>query len=147
MKNKKKPKIKTNPSSKKMPRIDPSIATEPLQLRPSWQFEFIDVDGPWGWNNIGKDYLFSNILNSIINFESMKWHEILNRNNHEIKIHRITKEAQKRLAELNMDDIETLVSLRITGAVRIWGIRVHNCFKVLWLDPEHQVCPSKLKHT
>jgi len=43
--------------------------------------------------------------------------------------------------------IETLVSLRIMGAVRIWGIRVHNCFKVLWWDPEHKIFPSKLKHT
>ena len=147
MKNKKRPKVKKNPSSKKIPRIDPGIATDPLQLRPSWQFEFIDVHGPWGWNNISKDYLFSKILDSVINFESMKWHEILNRNNHEIKICRITKEAQRRLVELNIDDIETLVSLRIMGAVRIWGIRVHNCFKVLWWDPEHQVYPSKLKHT
>lgn len=147
MKNKKKPKIKNNPSNKKIPRIDPRISTDPLQLSPSWQFEFIDIDGPWGWNNIDKDYLLSKILKSIINFESMKWREILNRNNHEIEKYRITKQAQKRLTELNMDDIESLVSLRIMGAVRIWGIRVHNCFKVLWWDPEHQVYPSKLKHT
>ena len=47
MKNKKKPKIKNNPSNKKIPRIDPRISTDPLQLSPSWQFEFIDIDGPW----------------------------------------------------------------------------------------------------
>ena len=147
MKNKKSPKIKKNPSSKKIPRIDPRIETNPLRLSPTWQFESIDIDGPWGWNNIDKEYLFSKLLKSIVSFESMKWQEILNRNNHEIQANQITREAQKRLTKINMDDIESLVSLRITGAARIWGIRVYNCFKVLWWDPEHQVCPSKLKHT
>jgi len=62
----------------------------------------------------------------------MKWHEILNRNNHEVDIKSIDKKAKERLELLRLDDIETLVSLRIMGSVRIWGIRVHNCFKVLW---------------
>lgn len=143
----KKPRIKNKPFLKKVPRIDPSIETNPMKLNLSWQFEFLDIKGPWGWDNIEKEYFFSKILSTIIDFETMKWEEILNRNNHEVNISQIIKDAQKRLRELNLDDIETLVSLRIMGAVRIWGIRVHNCFKVLWWDPEHKIFPSKLKHT
>ncbi len=142
----KKAKSKYNPSASKMPRVDKAIS-DPLQLSPTWQFEYIDIEGPWGWRNIDKEYFFSKIIRGIINFESMKWHEILNRNNHEVKIDLIDKKAIKRLEELRLDDIETLVSLRVMGAVRIWGIRTHNCFRVLWWDPNHQVYPSKLKHT
>ena len=144
MKNKKSPKIKKNPSTKKMPRIDSRIETNPLKLSPTWQFESIDIDGPWGWKNINKEFFFSKIVQGIISFESMKWSEILGRNNHEVTIEQIDRKAQKRLRQLNLDDIETLVSLRIMGSVRIWGIRVHNRFKVLWWDPKHQVFPSKL---
>lgn len=142
----KKAKAKYNPCISKKPRTDSDIIN-PLQLNPTWQFSYIDIDGPWGWKNIDKKYFFDKIVQGIINFESMKWSEILGRNNHEVNIDQIDKKAQKRLKQLNLDDIETLVSLRIMGAVRIWGIRVHNSFKVLWWDPKHQICTSKLKHT
>jgi len=44
----------------------------------------------------------------------------------------ISNNAQKKLAELQLDDIETLVSLRLTGRQRIWGIKIQNIFKILW---------------
>lgn len=77
----------------------------------------------------------------------MYWKEILNRNSHEVSINQISKEAQKRLQELHQDDIENLVSLRLTEPKRIWGIKSGNTLKWLWWDPEHTVYPSNLKHT
>jgi len=43
----KKVKNKYNPSFKKIPRMDPAIV-DPLKLNSTWQFEFIDIKGPWG---------------------------------------------------------------------------------------------------
>jgi hypothetical protein len=142
----KKVKAKHHPSSKKVPRIDQSLIN-PLDNYPVWRVEHLESEGPWDWQCLDRNSFFFDILPKIQNFERMFWRDILNRNNHEISVSQISKEAQKRLAELNLDDVDTLVSLRLTGTQRIWGIRVENIFKVLWWDPQHQVYPSLLKHT
>lgn len=143
---KKKPKNLENPVSSKRPRIDPALQNLHLS-NPVWQIGVMDLDGRWGWRSVEPDAFFEDILPKIQNFESMKWPDILNRKNHEIKVEDITVEAQKRLAELKLDDFENLVSLRLTGPKRIWGIKIGNIFKILWWDPAHEVYPSKLKHT
>ncbi len=33
------------------------------------------------------------------------------------------------------------------GKQRIWGIKDRNILKVLWWDPDHEVCPSLKKYT
>jgi len=59
----------------------------------------------------------------------------------------IIKDAQKRLEELKLDDVDQLYSLRLNGRERLWGIRSNDKFSILWWDPEHQICPAPLKHT
>ena len=80
-------------------------------------------------------------------FEAMTWGEILNRNNHLVPVDSLSKAAYDRLCALHLDDLEELLSLRLSGKERIWGILEHNVVTLLWWDPEHLVCPSKLKHT
>ncbi len=142
----KKPKRRITPAFVKKPRKDPYII-DTLSATPVWQTGAIDLDGPWGWKKIEDGLFFSNILPKIQDLESMTWHEILGRNHHEINIELISKEAQKRLRELRLDDFETLVSLRLTARQRIWGIKINNIFKILWWDPKHEVYPSKRKYT
>lgn len=142
----KKPKKKKQPDFAKKPRKDRSLTDIPL-VSPVWQTGAIDLDGPWGWKKIDHNLFFSNILPKIQNFEGMSWHEILGRNSHEVNIGQLSKNAQKRLADLKLDDFETLVSLRLTGPQRVWGIKIQNVFKILWWDPNHEVCPSAIKHT
>ncbi len=77
----------------------------------------------------------------------MMWSDILNRNNHEVYVSSISRAAQKRLAEIKLDDFDRLVSLRFSGKERLWGIKINNVFKLIWWDPNHEVYPSKLKHT
>ncbi len=135
-----------NPRIVKQPRKNPSLLSS-TSLKPVWQTGIIDLEGPWSWENIQIDTFFKDILPKIQNFEKMSWNEILGRNNHEVRIDQIGKQAQKRLRDLSLDDFERLVSLRLTGRQRVWGIKTNNIFKILWWDPDHKVCPSNLKHT
>ncbi len=66
---------------------------------------------------------------------------------HNIALDKLSKSALKRLKELHLDDIDELYSIHITGKERIFCIKMNNVMKVLWWDPLHKVCPSKLKHT
>ncbi|MGE0083713.1 MAG: hypothetical protein AB7S75_04770 [Desulfococcaceae bacterium] len=143
---KKSPKHQSLPSSTKKPRKDPSLP-ESLNVTPVWQAGIIDLNGPWGWMEISHRVFLDNILPKLQHFESMSWHEILGRNNHEVEVEKISKKAQKRLTDLKLDDYETLVSLRLTGPQRVWGIKMQNIFKILWWDPNHEVYPSTLKNT
>lgn len=140
------PKTEFNPSSKKTPRQQEN-ATYFKTQHPSWQISRIDEDGEWGWNKIGVDEFKSEVVAKIKNFESSTWAEILGDKSHEVSISQISKDAQKRLAQLKLEDIESLVSLRLAGRKRIWGIRNAAVFKILWWDPEHEVYPTILKGT
>ena len=63
-------------------------------------------------------------------------------NSHFISIDKLCKDAQKRLEELHLDDVEELYSLRLTGTKRLFGIRVGASLEILWYDPDHSICPS-----
>ena len=139
---KKKPKKGGEPRSEKKPRNVP--VEDPFTLKPVWQISRIDLEGPWGWTNIDKKLFFDKIIPRIRDFETMRWKEILGHDNHPIPISKIAEKAQKRLAELNMDDSEYLISLRFMSRERMWGIRMHNTLKILWWDPNHEVYPVSL---
>lgn len=97
--------------------------------------------------NLDKDRFLEEILPKLQAFETMTWGQILGRNNHQVPVYRLSKDAQKRLQTCKLDDVDTLVSLRLAGLTRVWGIRRQRTLRVLWWDPEHKVCPSKKKHT
>ena len=112
-----------------------------------WKVAGIDDNSPWGWNQLTCPDFLRNIWEKMRNFETMTWIDILGRNHHEIPVSNIIKQAQKRLEELGYDDEETLVSFHITGQQRIWAIRSGEEAFLLWWDPNHEICPSYLRHT
>lgn len=93
---------------------------------------------------IGQERWEQIILPALCNFETMTWHEIKaasggkgvgrGTKSHPIPIEQLSKEAQKRLEELQQDDIEELFSLRIAGKIRVFGIRDRNILKIIWFD-------------
>ena len=142
----KKPSHRENPSEKKYPRGGEKA--EKIVDLISWHIRIIDRGGQWGWTKIDNlNTLWGDIFSKMSNFETMKWSEILNRNNHPILVSEICHKAQKRLKELKQDDVDEIVSLHLTGTKRIWGIRDQNILKILWWDPDHTVYPSIKKHT
>lgn len=120
-----------------------------MWLHPAWRVSIIEMDSPFGWREIAPEKLLE-VRTKLRDFESMTWHEILvvaKHRNHAVAIEDLCKEARARLEEIGQGDLEELVSLRLSGAERVWGIRVENILQVLWWDPAHAVCPSPKRHT
>ena len=118
-------------------------------IPPSWQFSKIETCDPFGWHVLQGEKLHQ-LLERIQAFESMTWNEILvegKKHHHSISTDNLEKTAKDRLAELFLDDIEYLVSLKVDGCGRIWGIRQESILLLLWWDPDHKVCKSQKKHT
>lgn len=105
---------------------------------------------PYGWHDLDNTKV-GEIRSKLAHFESMTWKEILldsKKQNHVIKLNRLCKEAQERLHQMfPVVDFDELLSLRLSGKERIWGILEFNVVRVLWWDPGHDVCPSLLKNT
>ncbi|WP_319548828.1 hypothetical protein [Desulfogranum marinum] len=143
----KRPKANYNPTPKKQPK---SLNLPNYNsANPSWRFSKLELADPFGWHTIDTD-LLHRIREQLQAFESMTWNEILvvgKKHHHSIPVYKLCAEAQKRLHALKLDDIETLISLKMTGVERIWGIRQQSSLLLLWWDPSHQICPSKKKHT
>ena len=113
--------------------------------KPSWRFSTVDRGGPFAWPIGSKDEL--KIVEKLHAFDSMRWSEILSKQHHRISIESLSKDAQLRLQEIKLDDIDFVYSFRLQGKPRIFCIRDGSVAKLLWFDPEHQVCPSTKKRT
>ena len=104
---------------------------------------------PFGWHELDT-VKFAEIRQRLIHLEKLTWNEILVKDkywNHTVSRSDLSKEARDRLAELQLDDQEEFVSLRLSNLERVWGIRLEGAMTLIWWDPDHQVCPSLKKHT
>ncbi len=111
--------------SEKRPKIlsDPTARANKY---PRWQFNRCDWHhSEWGWVNIATEQ-WQELSQKLGHFETMTWGQIegdANSGSHLVEIAECPNPApQKRLEKLNLDDIDTLFSLRLAGAKRIYGI-------------------------
>lgn len=145
-KNKSAPKIGvTVPAEGRSPRHtqDP----QSFQARqPVWRVRRADMAGEFSFAGISGAQL-RDLHDRLGNLETMTWAQIPSTGSHPIPISDLSKEAQARLRELRIDDVDELYSLRLAGRPRCWGIRRGEVLELLWWDPEHRVCPSHKKHT
>lgn len=143
-----------NSLAKKEPRVGFDVEHYRKE-NPVWQIGKVDDGGKWGWRTIGKDRWENDILPKLKNFESMTWAEIeqasggrsSGNNSHFINRDGLAKEAQKRLEELKLDDIDQVFSLRLSGKTRVIGKRIGRVMQIMWFDFNHEVCQSEKKHT
>lgn len=112
---------------------------------PSWRFSTVDTAGPYPWP-VGEAKELE-ILQKLRQFDTMHWEEIEGPDHHSIEVGKLSKEAGGRLAAINQDDLDEVFSFHFSGKPRIIGIRDQNVVKLLWWDAEHEVCPSRKKHT
>lgn len=132
-------------STAKNPRISSKQLDDGL---PEFRAGKMDMGGKWGWHQPNSHTIdMKEFLDKIFENQKLSWQEIRNNKSHEVELDQIIPEARKRLEEIEQDEIATLYSLRLTGRMRIWGIKDNNIFWILWWDPHHEVCPSLKKHT
>jgi hypothetical protein len=122
--------------------------TSTNDMQPVWVFAAIDDGGPWGRSILTEGHAWDDILPKIKNFESMTWGQIEQdrKRNHSVPISSLCKDAQKRISVIRLD-VDELFRFRLTGEQRLWGVRDRNRFKLLWWDPDHEICPAAKKHT
>ncbi|MBA3975326.1 MAG: hypothetical protein C0504_14060 [Candidatus Solibacter sp.] len=102
---------------------------------------------PFGWHVVDGEKL-RDIQTKLGNFESMTWGEILNGSQHHlVPMDRLCSKAWARLNELGQNDLESLLSIRLSGKERVWGILAEGVCTLIWWDPEHEICPSMLRYT
>lgn len=148
-KREKRAKYEQEPSGAKRAKVGIQVENA-LKMKPAWQLSQVDFEGPYGWGSVDRDTLLGEIHAKLANFETMTWDEILKasggrssgNNSHEVEVDKLSSAAQQRLTELRQLDLDSLFSLRLSGKGRVWGVRDGRVLRVLWYDPDHQVCPT-----
>ena len=153
MAKKKKPKQQEAASSEKRP-LNLENPNAYYNKHPVWSFSLCDFEHP-KWGVAINESCLANLISRLKSWEGQTWGEILrdtsgrkgNTKNHHIDLDRMIRDAQKRLDELNHRDLDQLLSLSVNGEFRLWGILDNGTCRVIWLDLEHEICPSLKKHT
>ncbi|MEE8483820.1 MAG: hypothetical protein V3S46_04400 [Nitrospinota bacterium] len=128
-------------SEKSKPKYDNKLIENIEHLSPQWKVSFIDFDGDWGWAKATNKEM-KKIIDKFKKYEKSTWGEIGNmRHNHPMKVQNICNKAQRRLQEIQLDDIDFLYQLIVGGKHRIWGVKKERAFHILWSDPDHTVYP------
>jgi hypothetical protein len=112
-----------------------------------WRFGMVDLDGPWGWSELDADFA-KRLTDRCTNWETMDETQLFGHGgNKHIPAENMCEKAQRRLADIELDDYGGLWELKLAGRPRVWGLRTGHIFYPVWWDPGHSVCPSKKKHT
>ena len=140
----KRPKLAQSPQPAKRPKAaGPTIHGGPL----AWRFSECDRGGAWAWTKLSDPSRYKNVMEKLQEFEKKNWDEITRSGSHPIAVSRIEKQAQNRLRKIHKDDVDELMSFRLTGTRRDWCVRQLSVMKVLWWDPNHEICPAPRRRT
>ena len=119
-----------------------------LRQTPVWTFKACDKEHD-RWSLCSCDNLWIKLLEKLSEYETQTWGQIIsqsNGKNHYIEVEELCPEARSRLDQLRLSP-DTVISLRLNGKNRAFGLRQSNVLQLLWLDQNHEVCPSHKKHT
>ena len=141
---KKTPKVNRQPQPKKHPKA-PVLFDSHYPL--AWRLRDCDRGGKWAWTKLENPVQYKKVIERLQEFERKNWNEIISSGSHPIAVGDIVKSARDRLQKFKMDDIDELVSFRLSGKERVWCIRQLNVMKVMWWDPHHEICPAPKRDT
>ena len=115
-----------------------------------WRFTHLDREGPWGLAHLSHEQVQA-LIGDMVKFENQTINELFYQGEWPGKCHDVAelpnRAALERLDALGIPDMTKIWKLRIGGAGRLWGFLAGHVFHIVWWDPDHQVWPSKKKHT
>ena len=128
------------------------VSDTPDAARPSWELSLLDREHAGSWSWIVTEATLQEIIGFLTQMERLTWAEIKaqitsNKKASHLKHHaippdRLCPEAQRRLRDLKLDDLDDLFRFRLGGKPRLWGIIHDGVFYPVWWDPEHRVYPT-----
>lgn len=147
---------KNKSKKQKQPSIDPQFARQGEQRQPVversvetakqghavWQFNTRDTQA-WTWENA--DY--TSLLPKLADIERRGFKEIRSRGrtrgeHHFIPRGSLEPEAERRLKQRCLDDVDEVFSIHIAQKSRAWAVvYADHIACLLWWDPEHTVYP------
>ena len=130
----KQPKAAFKPEPQKIPRAAPIWRGASLV----WRFSTADKGGPFAWAALAEATLYKRVMETLHNFETMEEKDIRSQGSHAVEIEQLCKDAKDRLTEIELDDLDALMSFRLAGKARVWCRMDRNVMQVLWWDPQHQ---------
>lgn len=136
----------STPEVDKLPRVGEALEHMGAQ-KFQWSFDKVDWGGPYCWSAVSAEKILKEVIPRLKLLEQSNWAEVQSTGSHAIEIENLIQAAQNRIKELYDDQCDSVYSLRIQGKERVFGVKDMAILRILWWDPEHEVCPSKKKHT
>lgn len=116
--------------------------------KPSWKLSRRDKEPPFALGAISPEDAHE-VADRLHAFETMTWGEVIGKPFEKKKTHliplegaKLSTDALERIKELKLDQLERLVSLRISAPKRVWGfIEPTGVCNLVWWDPDHKFYP------
>jgi hypothetical protein len=121
---------------------------QPLDFRSQYfvyRLKNIDYKGRWGWSRLKPNDKWHEVVKKLDDYQTQKWGGVLlasggkssGTNNHVLSTANLNDCAQKRLIEIERDDVTDIYSIRLSATERVYGTREQNFFDMLWFDDDH----------
>jgi hypothetical protein len=128
------------------------------QEKPTFCFGHVDrnANNLWAFNPSGEHMI--EIVEFIGQMGQSTWAQIeamrtggkdRHRKHHSYNVDSFASAAQADFHKAHLGERfgHDMFRFRLAGEKRLWGFRDHAVFRVVWWDPEHEVCPSEKGHT
>lgn len=131
----------------------------PIQSRMNfqmmWTCEKADREECWSWGQArdwGAEAWKSKISPFLRDYENKRWKDIEaeqssgKKRHFAYEVEDICSEAQRRLEEIQLDDLTAIFRFRVQKKPRLYGFRIQHIFYVLWWDPHHKIYESDVQN-
>jgi hypothetical protein len=115
---------------------------------PAFNFAKLDkaYEGAWGWHLLADP---RELLELLFHWSGSSWMELRQQRvdgrfrHHAQPVTSLCKDAQDRLAHLQLDDQPEMFRFRHGNTGRFWGFVLEGVFYPVWWDPNHKVYPTE----